>query len=58
MFRRELNKKTVLNKNQLIEISDFGIKIEKHFSIPQDIEWTIEKNEIFILQSRPISSMI
>lgn len=40
------------------KISRIGIKIEKHFNFPQDIEWAIDYNDnIFILQSRPITSL-
>jgi phosphoenolpyruvate synthase/pyruvate phosphate dikinase len=30
-------------------------KLEKEFGSPQDIEWAISKNKIFLLQSRPIT---
>ena len=34
-----------------------GIEIEDNFKVPQDIEWTIKNNEIFILQTRNITSL-
>lgn len=30
---------------------------EKYFQKPQDIEWAIEKNQIYLLQSRPITTL-
>jgi len=33
------------------------LNIEKHFRYPQDIEWCIHKNKIWILQSRSITSL-
>ena len=34
-----------------------GANIEKTFKYPQDIEWCIHKNKIWILQSRAITSL-
>lgn len=33
------------------------LNIEKHFRYPQDIEWCIHKNKIWILQSRSITNL-
>ena len=34
-----------------------GMQIEAHFKSPQDIEWSIEGSAIYILQSRPITTL-
>jgi pyruvate,water dikinase len=47
----------VLNKKQIIALAKIGIEIEKHYGKPQDIEWAIENEEIFITQSRPITTL-
>ncbi len=45
-----------LTEEQLKLITEYALRIENHFSTPQDIEWTINKNgEIFILQCRPLA---
>ena len=46
-----------LNDNQLRQLHNLGLKIEKEFNFPQDIEWAIENDEIFILQSRSITTL-
>jgi len=46
-----------LSDNQLRQLHDLGLKIEKEFNFPQDIEWAIENDEIYILQSRPITTL-
>lgn len=46
-----------LNDNQLRQLHNLGLKIEKEFNFPQDIEWAIENNELYILQSRPITTL-
>jgi hypothetical protein len=34
-----------------------GIDIEKHYEFPQDIEWALEKDKLYIVQSRPITTL-
>lgn len=43
-----------LSDDQIVELGDIGLKIEKAFGFPQDIEWAYEKGELFVLQSRNI----
>ncbi|MBI2611921.1 phosphoenolpyruvate synthase [Candidatus Gottesmanbacteria bacterium] len=40
-----------------IDIAKLGKKIEKHYFFPQDIEWAIESEIIYIVQSRPITTL-
>jgi pyruvate,water dikinase len=32
-------------------------RAEGHFAVPQDVEWTLRRNELFALQSRPITTL-
>lgn len=58
-------KKIVLNKQNKQKLSDdeikklsaLCIKIEKHYGCPQDIEWAIWHKKIYIVQSRPITTL-
>jgi pyruvate,water dikinase len=34
------------------------IRIEKHYNFPVDIEWAIKNNQLFIVQSRPITTLL
>ncbi len=45
-----------LTDQQIIGVSILVKDIEKHYFFPQDIEWAIEKNTVFIVQSRPITT--
>ncbi|MDD4161120.1 MAG: phosphoenolpyruvate synthase [Methanothrix sp.] len=47
----------VLTDNEAVELAKYGEILEKHYGIPQDIEWGVEKNKIYILQSRPITTI-
>ncbi len=46
-----------LSDAQVKALSAIGCKIESHYGMPQDIEWALEGDEIFITQSRPITSL-
>jgi len=38
-------------------LADWGMKLEKHFKEPQDIEWCMDSDgQLFLLQSRPLRS--
>lgn len=50
-------KKQKITDQQIIEIAQLVAKIEKHYFFPQDIEWAIAGGTVFIVQSRPITTM-
>lgn len=47
----------VLSDEEILKLSDQAEVLEKHYGIPQDIEWAFENGEMFILQSRPITTI-
>ncbi len=56
--KKELANKQALSDEKITEIAQICLKIEKIFNNPQDIEWCILKNKLWILQSRPITGGI
>jgi len=46
-----------LSKIEIQTIAKLGKQIEKHYFFPQDLEWAIEGNDFFIVQSRPITTL-
>ncbi|MDQ7788167.1 MAG: phosphoenolpyruvate synthase [Thermodesulfovibrionales bacterium] len=49
-----MQKKPVLDDASIVRLAKYGIKIEKHYGVPQDIEWAVDDTgRIFILQARP-----
>ncbi|OIO40707.1 hypothetical protein CO154_02700 [Candidatus Pacearchaeota archaeon CG_4_9_14_3_um_filter_31_7] len=46
-----------LTEKEVIELGKLGIAIEKHYKKPQDIEWAIAGQKIYILQSRAITTL-
>src|SRR3989337_3927078 len=47
-----------LTNKQIVELAHIGIKIEEHYKRPQDIEYGIEDGRIYIVQSRPVTTLI
>ncbi len=47
----------VLDEGQIVALAKIAAKIEAHYGSPQDIEWAVADGEIFIVQSRPITSL-
>lgn len=52
-----LQGKPVLEEKQVKNLAKLALEIEKIFGFPQDIEWAIEKDKIYVLQSRPITTL-
>ncbi len=46
-----------LEGKKIIELAKICKKIESHYKFPQDIEWGLEKGKLFILQTRPITTL-
>lgn len=48
----------VLSETEIQDVSKIAGDIEKYYAYPQDIEWTIKGQKLYILQSRPITTSI
>ncbi len=46
-----------LTDEEIKELAKTGVAIEEHYGFPQDIEWAIEDGEVYILQSRPVTTL-
>ena len=49
-------KQQVIPDTIIKELARYGQKIETHYGQPQDIEWAIEKGEVFIVQTRAVTT--
>ena len=49
--------KEVLSEEELKELAENIISIEKYYGSPQDMEWAFEKGKLYILQSRPVTTL-
>ena len=50
-----LRQKPALTVNQVEVLTKLGKTIEQYYQIPMDVEWALEKNQIYIVQARPIT---
>jgi pyruvate,water dikinase len=53
----KIGKAQKLSNSQIIKIAKICQKIEKHYKVPQDIEWAVENGKIYVTQSRPITTL-
>ncbi|HEU17277.1 MAG TPA: phosphoenolpyruvate synthase, partial [Methanolinea sp.] len=47
----------VLSDDEVSRLASFGNIAETHYGVPQDVEWAIVAHDIYILQSRPITTI-
>lgn len=56
-IEEESAEKLVLSDDKIIEIAKTCLKVEKIFNHPQDIEWCVSENKLWLLQSRAITKV-
>ncbi len=70
MFTRDINtgrtkkqalsddksKKQVLSDGEIVALAKLSRKIEKHYGNPQDIEYAVEDNRLYIVQTRAVTT--
>ncbi len=54
---KERQETPVLSDDEVARLATFGKVAETHYGIPQDIEWSVVGETIYILQSRPITTI-
>lgn len=47
----------ILTQTQVRDIAQLARRAERHFARPQDIEWAIANGQLYLLQSRPITTL-
>jgi len=50
-------KKQKMSDKKIVELAEIGMIIEEHYGHPQDIEWAMENNKLYIVQSRPVTTL-
>ncbi|UQZ81061.1 Phosphoenolpyruvate synthase [Paenibacillus konkukensis] len=53
----QMQERQALTDKQIMELAALGKKIERHYGAPQDIEFCVADDELFIVQSRPITTL-
>lgn len=53
----ELQEQPCLNDQEILAVVELTKTCSRHFGRPQDIEWAIADGKLYLLQSRPITSL-
>ena len=48
----------VLGEAELRRLAELGLSDEEHYGVPQDVEFAIEGSDIFIVQTRPVTTLL
>jgi pyruvate,water dikinase len=46
-----------LSDEYINQLADIGIRVEQHYGKPQDTEWAVEGGKVYMVQSRPITTL-
>ena len=46
-----------LNSKEVLELWKLGLKVMDHFASPQDIEWAIAGGQVYLLQTRSVTTL-
>lgn len=47
----------VLTDDEIVQVANLGLAIEQHYGSPQDVEWAFVGDRLFIVQSRPLTTL-
>lgn len=50
-------RRRVLDDDALLAVAQFGIEVERHYGQPQDIEFAMADHQVWLVQSRPITTL-
>jgi len=53
----DLRERRVLSPEEIDKLAELGKRIQNHYNFPQDTEWAINNGDIFMLQSRPVTTL-
>jgi len=53
----ELKEKQVLAEPEIQRLWELSVKVENHYGKPQDIEWCEERGKIYLVQTRPVTTL-
>ena len=50
-------KQQVIKSQEIRKLAEIALKLEEHYQTPQDIEFAIESGEVYIVQTRPVTTL-
>ncbi|MFI5045981.1 MAG: phosphoenolpyruvate synthase [Acidimicrobiia bacterium] len=49
--------RALLQPDEVLALARLGMRVEEHYGTPQDVEWAIAGGDVFLVQSRPITTL-
>ena len=49
-------KKQKISDKEILTLAKLGLALEKHYYFPQDSEWAIEKDKVYLVQTRAVTT--
>jgi len=56
-LKEQRSNSQVLTEREIKKLAEISLELEFHYKKPQDIEFAIENEDIFIVQTRPVTTM-
>lgn len=53
----ELAARPSLSQDQIFQLTQLAQKVENYYNVPQDLEWAFSDEMLYLLQTRPITSL-
>ena len=54
---KKLRDKQKLNNEEIVVMARLADKLQKHYYFPQDAEWAKEKGKLYLVQTRPVTTV-
>lgn len=54
---QDAGQRQALSDDQIFELVDLGSRVAREYDFPQDVEWALVDADLYLLQSRPITSL-
>lgn len=52
-----IQEKQKLTNDEILQVAELGKQLEEHYQFPQDIEWAKNSDAIYIVQTRPVTTI-
>lgn len=56
-FAADDGERRVLSDDEVLALAEIGMRAEDHYGEPQDMEWALAGGSIYVLQTRPITTL-
>ncbi len=54
---KKYQKEQKLDDKLIVQLAKLGKKVEDHYNHPQDMEWGLENNKLYVVQARPVTTL-